>query len=108
MTTKARNKIRSALIVTHGSVLKQKTEYHHHSQANKDSVTGYQSVYTEDQVDAQGRGTSDVVTKLCRNVGEKSYGTLYLGDRGSSVVKVLCCKSEGRWFDPSCCHCIFH
>ena len=26
------------------------------------------------------------------------------GDRGSSVVKVLCYKSEGRWFDPSWCH----
>ena len=25
------------------------------------------------------------------------------GDRGSTVVKVLCYKSEGRWFDPSCC-----
>jgi hypothetical protein len=22
------------------------------------------------------------------------------GDRGSTVVKVLCYKSEGRWFDP--------
>jgi len=22
-----------------------------------------------------------------------------MGDRGSSVVKVLCYKSEGRWFD---------
>ena len=28
----------------------------------------------------------------------------HLGDRGSSVVKVLCYKSEGRWFDPSWCH----
>ena len=26
------------------------------------------------------------------------------GDRGSSVVKVLCYKSEGRWFNPSWCH----
>ena len=26
------------------------------------------------------------------------------GDRGSSVVKVLCYKSEGRWFDPSWSH----
>ena len=26
------------------------------------------------------------------------------GDRGSNVVKVLCYKSEGRWFDPSLCH----
>ena len=24
-------------------------------------------------------------------------------DRGSSVVKVLCYKSEGRWFDPRWC-----
>jgi len=31
---------------------------------------------------------------------------LYLnvsGDRGSTVVKVLCYNSEGRWFDPSWC-----
>ena len=25
------------------------------------------------------------------------------GDRGSTVVKVLCYKSEGHWFDPSWC-----
>jgi len=25
----------------------------------------------------------------------------YLGDRGGTVVKVLCHKSEGRWFNPS-------
>jgi len=25
-------------------------------------------------------------------------------DRGSSVVKVLCYKSEGRWFDSKWCH----
>ena len=29
-------------------------------------------------------------------------------DRGSTAVKVLCYKSEGRWFDPSWCHWIFH
>ena len=28
----------------------------------------------------------------------------YISDRGGTVVKVLCCKSEGRWFDPSWCH----
>ena len=32
----------------------------------------------------------------------------YFGDRGSTVVKVLCYKSEGRWFDPSWCQLIFH
>ena len=26
------------------------------------------------------------------------------GDRGSTVVKVLCYKSEGRWFDSKWCH----
>jgi len=29
-------------------------------------------------------------------------------DRGSTVVKVLCYKSEGSWFDPSWCQWIFH
>ena len=27
-----------------------------------------------------------------------------VGDRGGTVVKVLCYKSEGRWFDASWCH----
>ena len=27
---------------------------------------------------------------------------------GSTVVKALCYKSEGRWFDPSWCQWIFH
>ena len=26
------------------------------------------------------------------------------GDRGGTVVKVLCYKQEGRWFDPRWCH----
>jgi len=30
-----------------------------------------------------------------------------LKDRGSTVVKVLCYNSEGRWFDPSWCQWIF-
>ena len=29
------------------------------------------------------------------------------GDRGSTVDKVLCYKSEGRWFDPCWCQWIF-
>jgi len=32
----------------------------------------------------------------------------YLGDRGSTMVKVLCYKSEVRCFDPSWCQWIFH
>ena len=30
--------------------------------------------------------------------------TCVLWDRGSTVVKVLRYKPEGRWFDPSWCH----
>ena len=30
-----------------------------------------------------------------------------VGDRGSTVVKVLCYKSDGRWFDPRWCQWIF-
>ena len=28
------------------------------------------------------------------------YIYIYRRDRGGTVVKVLCYKSEGRWFDP--------
>jgi len=40
----------------------------------------------------------------------KNFGIVshYDGDRGSTVAKVLCYKSEGRWFDPSWCQWIFH
>jgi len=37
----------------------------------------------------------------------QALDTWYLkitGDRLSTVVKVLCYKSEGRWFDPRWCH----
>jgi len=55
----------------------------------------------------------------CRKIGHRSsratsvpwfLGYIYLRfrDRGSTVVKVLCYKSVGRWFDPSWCQCIFH
>ena len=30
--------------------------------------------------------------------------TYIYGVRGSTVVKALCYKSEGRWFDPRWCH----
>jgi len=38
----------------------------------------------------------------------KKGNYLIVGDRSSSMVKVLCYKSEGRWFDPSWCLWIFH
>ena len=36
------------------------------------------------------------------------YCTCLTGDCGSTVVKVLRYKSEGRWFDPSWCQWISH
>jgi len=35
------------------------------------------------------------------NIGTVQF---HEGDRGGTVVKMLCYKSEGRWFDPSLCH----
>jgi len=33
-------------------------------------------------------------------LGPITLSTLFSRDRGSTVAKVLCYKSEGRWFDP--------
>ena len=33
--------------------------------------------------------------------GKISWSLILVRDRGGTVVKVLCYKSEGRWFDPS-------
>jgi len=45
---------------------------------------------------------------LNRGMFSESYLFMYIfylfkggGDRSGTVVKVLCYKSEGRWFDPS-------
>jgi len=47
-------------------------------------------------------GGIDLYSKLKKNL-RLDISTLPLGDRGSTVVKVLCYKSEGRWFDRSWC-----
>ena len=38
------------------------------------------------------------------NMAIKGGSNLVAGDRGGTVVKVLCHKSEGRWFDSRWCH----
>ena len=38
---------------------------------------------------------------------EKQDRFAFIVDRGSTVVKVLCYKSEGRSFDSSRCQCFF-
>ena len=40
------------------------------------------------------------------------YGVLiivinWIGDRGSTVVKPMCYKTEGRWFEHGWCHLNF-
>ena len=37
------------------------------------------------------------------------FASIYVhyGDRGGTVVKVLCYKSGCRWLDPRWCHCNF-
>jgi len=41
---------------------------------------------------------------LCILIVSLGYVLLWLGDRGDTVVKVLCYKSECRWFDFRWCH----
>jgi len=41
---------------------------------------------------------------LCIRVLFFNLGAWKMGDRGGTVVKVLCYKSEGRWFYASWCH----
>ena len=45
------------------------------------------------------------LTVSIRRLLDNTASTVY---RGSTVVKLLCYKSEGHWFDPSCCQWIFH
>ena len=44
---------------------------------------------------------------FCAVMGQLHFYTIHSGDRGSTVVKALCYKVEGRWFDPSWCHLNF-
>jgi len=45
-----------------------------------------------------GLGTKPGISR-CLNMINVCY-SVPTGDRGSTVVKVLCYKSGGRWFDP--------
>ena len=47
---------------------------------------------------------SKIVFPIAPNCGCISLTPVRRGDRGSTVVKVLCYKSEGRWFDSRWCH----
>ena len=49
---------------------------------------------------------SSKVTSVLNLLSEFNFGLFrsYTGDRGGTVVKVLCYKLEGRWFDSRWCH----
>ena len=53
---------------------------------------------------SETRAETTYTQQLLRTIELKTVRAIHgktLGDRGSTVVKVLCYKSEGRWFDPS-------
>jgi len=41
---------------------------------------------------------------LCEVIAICKYIILLLGDRGGTLLKVLCYKSKGRWVDPGWGH----
>ena len=47
------------------------------------------------------------MTKLIVAIRDFAKPPIYPGGRGGTVIKVLCYKSEGRWFDPRRFHCNF-
>ena len=54
-----------------------------------------------------------VAFRIISDVFEVSHcrrlqGRRTVRDLGGNTNKVLCYKSEGRWFDPSWCQWIFH
>ena len=66
----------------------------------------------------RGRGTAVAQWLRCCATNRKVAGSIPAGVSGffidiksfrcGTVVRVLCYKSEGRWFDPSWCQWIFH
>ena len=44
--------------------------------------------------------TYDILLRVIGDIQEKPHPPVLFGDRGSTVVKALSYKSEGRWFDP--------
>ena len=80
---------------------------HQHSEERVTSMSpaGFKPVIParkRPQTHAPDRGSTEI-GEVKNNIGYYKYS----GDRGSSVVKVLCYKSEGRLFDPSWWHCNF-
>jgi hypothetical protein len=57
-------------------------------------------VHTKLADKVQGEHVSTHQTQSVTFIPVKNY---YMEDRGGTVVKVLCYKSEGRWFDSRWC-----
>ena len=77
----------------------------HHSPTSHDSAPCTVQTTEHEMIPARVLGVTGAVR------GTAGYKRDYwsrIGDRGSTVVKVLCYKSEGRWFDRSWYQWIFH
>ena len=61
-------------------------------------------VFTSREHQAERHYNKKVVFKSIANC--RYFGLILANkvDRNGTVVKVLCYKSEGRWFDPRWCH----
>ena len=71
--------------------------------------TSYENAFCGRQTDMQtARYTHTDMKKLMVAFQNFANAPKINGDSVSTVVKVLCYKSEDRWFDPSWCQWIFH
>jgi len=52
----------------------------------------------------EGVATENVIVGMASEKMKCTCTSKKLGNRGSTVVKALCYKSEGRWFDSRWCH----
>ena len=52
----------------------------------------------------EGEATVNMIVGTASQEMKCTCTSREVGDRGSTVVKALCYKSEGRWFDPRWCY----
>jgi len=54
-------------------------------------------------VSDEGEETENMIVGMASEEMKCTCTSRKVSDRGSTVVKVLCYKSEGRWFDSRWC-----
>ena len=75
--------------------------------SRKSRIKFHGNLSSENHADAFGRTDMAMLIGAFRDYAKApEKATVYVlgGDRGGTMVKVLCYKSEGRYFDPIWCH----